>query len=599
MLLKLSLTGIKGRLRDYVVLFSGLVMASAIFYMFESLATNEVFLQQNSLVSSVVFIFHLGTVLLSIITFVYILYANSFLMTMRQKDYGMFMMLGAKGRKIAELIFVETFVVGVAATIVGILLGLGLTTIVEKLLTKQLEIAITHFSAVNGKAIVITLIFFAIIFLLAAVVNATTIVKKPVLSILKASETPAPAKRKKVTLFFEAVFGIALLAIGYVMMTLVMKLAFVALVIALITIVAGTYFFFHAVLIFILNLLKQTDSLALKGLNNFTFSQLSFRIQDYTRILSLVAMLFALALGAITVGLGFRNEIPKMTNQTTVYDLVLNNSQKIAADKIERLNPTLNATYQQKETDTTVYYDKTEFNQTPLENKEFTGSRNTKTVRYSREELAKDVTKVDALRQLELPEQKTKEHQFVSPAEFSAVQGKKSSLQVVKVNDFMAEKKALQKLATQNDKNNPTLVQGDNFTQKTAVYNTFNSLFSGFEFMGFFLGIAFLTMLASCLMFKILSGAKSDVQRYTMLEKIGTRRQLLTASIRKEIGVLFLVPGLLGVIHVLFGLKMFTSLLSEPYSNIWVPFLIFFVLYFVYYVLTIWIYTGIVMKREA
>ncbi|MGO2637830.1 MAG: ABC transporter permease, partial [Enterococcus viikkiensis] len=89
------------------------------------------------------------------------------------------------------------------------------------------------------------------------------------------------------------------------------------------------------------------------------------------------------------------------------------------------------------------------------------------------------------------------------------------------------------------------------------------------------------------------------VQRYTMLEKIGTRRQLLTASIRKEIGVLFLVPGLLGVIHVLFGLKMFTSLLSEPYSNIWVPFLIFFVLYFVYYVLTIWIYTGIVMKREA
>lgn len=599
MLLKLSLTGIKGRLRDYVVLFSGLVMASAIFYMFESLATNEVFLQQNSLVSSVVFIFHLGTVLLSIITFVYILYANSFLMTMRQKDYGMFMMLGAKGRKIAELIFVETFVVGVAATIVGILLGLGLTTIVEKLLTKQLEIAITHFSAVNGKAIAITLIFFAIIFLLAAVVNATTIVKKPVLSILKASETPAPAKRKKVTLFFEAVFGIALLAIGYVMMTLVMKLAFVALVIALITIVAGTYFFFHAVLIFILNLLKQTDSLALKGLNNFTFSQLSFRIQDYTRILSLVAMLFALALGAITVGLGFRNEIPKMTNQTTVYDLVLNNSQKIAADKIEGLNPTLNATYQQKETDTTVYYDKTEFNQTPLENKEFTGSRNTKTVRYSGEELAKDVTKVDALRQLELPEQKNKEHQFVSPAEFSAVQGKKSSLQVVKVNDFMAEKKALQKLATQNDKNNPTLVQGDNFTQKTAVYNTFNSLFSGFEFMGFFLGIAFLTMLASCLMFKILSGAKSDVQRYTMLEKIGTRRQLLTASIRKEIGVLFLVPGLLGVIHVLFGLKMFTSLLSEPYSNIWVPFLIFFVLYFVYYVLTIWIYTGIVMKREA
>lgn len=135
--------------------------------------------------------------------------------------------------------------------------------------------------------------------------------------------------------------------------------------------------------------------------------------------------------------------------------------------------------------------------------------------------------------------------------------------------------------------------------QKALVYELYNALFSGFEFMGFFLGIAFLTMLASCLMFKILSGAKSDIQRYSMLEKIGARRQLLKQSIRKEIGILFLVPGLLGVTHVLFGLQLFTTLLSEPYSNIWLPFLIFFVLYFIYYVLTIWIYTGIVMKREA
>ncbi len=44
MLWKLSLTGIKSRLRDYIVLFSGLVMASAIFYMFESMASNTDFL---------------------------------------------------------------------------------------------------------------------------------------------------------------------------------------------------------------------------------------------------------------------------------------------------------------------------------------------------------------------------------------------------------------------------------------------------------------------------------------------------------------------------------------------------------------------------
>ena len=116
--------------------------------------------------------------------------------------------------------------------------------------------------------------------------------------------------------------------------------------------------------------------------------------------------------------------------------------------------------------------------------------------------------------------------------------------------------------------------------------------------MGFFLGIAFLTMLASCLMFKILSGANSDIQRYTMLKKIGTRTRLLKSSIRKEIGVLFLVPGILGMIHVLFGLKMFTTLMIDPYHDLWLPFGIFIALYAIYYVVTIGLYTNIVLNQK-
>ncbi|MFC4772021.1 FtsX-like permease family protein [Enterococcus hermanniensis] len=600
MLLKLSLTGIKGRLRDYILLFSGLVMASGIFYMFEGLATNEAFLKSNSLVSSVVLIFHLGTVLLSIITFVYILYANSFLMSMRQKDYAMFMMLGAKGRKIAQMVFIETFVVGIGATMVGIVVGIGLSSVVQQLLVKQLALKITHFAAVSTKGILFTILFFMIIFLLAALVNAMTIVKKPILNLLRASETPAPATRKTVTLILEVIAGLVLLAVGYYMMTQVMKLAVLALVIALITIVLGTYFVFHSILIFGLNLLKHRDKIALKGLNNFTLSQLSFRIQDYTKILSMVAMLFALALGAITVGLGFHNEIPKMTNITSTYDLVLNNAQKVDADKLANITPTSDVTYTQKEDQDTVYYDQSQFDQHPLEAKKFIASRTTKTVYYDGQALKNDVAASDELRNLELPEQSGKRHQFLSPSDFSALNEAPTELRVIHVADFMKDKAKLSLLVDENLKNNPTINRDiSGFSQKVLVYDTYNALFSGFEFMGFFLGIAFLTMLASCLMFKILSGAKSDIQRYNMLDKIGARRQLLLASIRKEIGVLFLVPGLLGMIHVLFGLQMFKSLLSNPYGNLWLPFLIFLVLYLIYYGLTVWIYTGIVMKKSA
>src|SRR5699024_1820804 len=120
---------------------------------------------------------------------------------------------------------------------------------------------------------------------------------------------------------------------------------------------------------------------------------------------------------------------------------------------------------------------------------------------------------------------------------------------------------------------------------KLAAYTIINGFFSGLEFMGFFLGIAFLAMLASCLMFKILSGANSDVKRYNMLYKIGTKPKTLRASINKEIAVLFSVPAILGIIHVLIGLQLFVKILYQPYMHIEIPFAIFIVLYLGYYFL--------------
>lgn len=598
MLLKMSLTGIKSKLRDYLVLFSGLVMASGIFYMFESMATNEAFLKSNSIISSVVMIFHLGTVLLSIITMVYILYANSFLMTMRQRDYAMFMMLGAKGRKIAQMIFLETLFVGIFATVVGSGLGILLTSGVNQLLSEQLNVKVAHFSPVNTQALLFTGVFFVILFLISAFINAGTMIKKPILSLLKANDTPNVKKRNKALLLLETLGGIGFLAVGYFMMTQVMTLAMIALVIALITIVLGTYLVFHGVMIFVLQVLKGTTNFSLKKLNNFTLSQLNFRIQDYTRMLSLVAMLFALALGALTVGLGFRNEIPKMTEQNSPYDLILNNAQNFAPEKLDDLAIKDNTTYDQKENDTTVYYVKEQLNAHPLTGIDYTGNR-PKKIQLTGDELAQDVQAMDSLRELELPEQKQKDHQLLDEAQFAALNLPETKLQVIQVKDFLKDLSKLQELTAENVKNNPSLQSEDNFSlgQKVDTYNVFNGMFSGFEFMGFFLGIAFLAMLASCLMFKILSGANSDVIRYSMLNKIGTRKSLLQKSIRKELAVLFLVPGLLGVCHVLFGLQMFTTLLSEPYGDLLVPFSIFFFLYLIYYLLTVWLYSGIVLKK--
>lgn len=594
---KLSIAGIKHRMRDYIVLFSGLVMAAAIFYMFESMASNEAFLKSNSIISSTVIIFRFGSVLLGIITFVYILYANSFLMTIRQKDYAMYMMLGAKGRKIAQLIFLETLIVGATATIVGSVLGIGLTTVVYRLLVEQLSLKITHFSAISGAGLTVTFLFFALLFLAAAFINGLTIVKKPILTLLRANQTPNKLKRQRFLL--KVVVGVLCLAIGYYMMARIEDYQELAIGVALLTIISGTYLLFSSVLIFLLSLLKKNETFAFKRLNNFTLAQVSFRIREYTQMLSMVAMLFAMALGALTVGLGFKHQVITAADQSSPYDLILNHAEKVDPDKVSRLSPVTDAVYTQKEDGQTVYYDASEFSAKPLfAAKTDQSSDKQQTIEKMTGEGNEQERVQEELRGYELPDQQKKASKLISHAEFKALDLPQQTLRLVQVDDFVASLPKIKSLAEENKKNNPSLQEMDfGSQQKYDTYDLYNTIFSGFEFMGFFLGLAFLTMLASCLMFKILSGSQSDRIRYDMLDKIGTRRGLLKQSIRREIGVLFFAPGIVGIIHVLFGLQMFSMFLSNPYQTIWLPFALFFFLYFLYYCVTVWLYQDIVLKK--
>ncbi|MGY3703007.1 ABC transporter permease [Vagococcus martis] len=599
MIWKLSMTGIKSRLRDYMILFSGLAIASAIFYMFQSIATNKAFLESSNTVKMAAVIFQFGTVLLGIITVVYILYANSFLMMLRQKTYAMLMMLGAKTSKIAQIIFLETFIIGFAATIIGNLVGIGLTSVVNYLLVNQLEITVKNFSPFNLSAMIWTFVFFGILFIVTAFINAGSIMKKPILQLLKEQAMPKALKIHPVLLVLETIVGVISLGIGYYMLAHINQYQLFGIAIALVTIVLGSYLLFHAIAIFVLSILKRIDAISMRKLNNFTLSQLTFRIREYTQILTMVAILFAMAMGAITVGLGFRTQTLESTNKSATYDLILNNSQKVDTSKVSALNPTVNDTYSQKEDETTLYYNADEFNEQPFQDKDF---QSQKVINYSGKDMLENQQLAEKLRWYGTPEQQNKEIKFVSTEEFNQLALPTTNMELISVSNFKESLPQIKKLVEENTTNNPSLATGDGFNQtaqKYVMYQISNSLYSGFQFMGFFLGLAFLTMLASCLMFKILSSANTDKARFQMLRKIGTRPSLLKGAIRKEIGVLFLLPGILGIIHVLFGLQMFKELMSDPYHGIWIPFSLFIFLYAIYYVITVVIYGSIVLPKES
>ncbi|MGX6961202.1 FtsX-like permease family protein [Vagococcus xieshaowenii] len=613
---KLALINVKKRWQDYAVLMMGLVVSVAIFYMFQTLSLNTTFLQEAiPTVSIVGFIFQIGSVMLGLLTIVYIFYANSFLLSMRKKEYGMYMMFGAKKSKIKQMMTIETLSIGGLALLIGIFVGAGFAAIMSRVLMKMLELKTNAYSAFSIKAILLTIVFFTILFIFTAIVNNSKFSKTKLLQLLNEEGTSEKYRPNKFKIIGLTLLSVILLGIGYWVIMNLAKIGQMGLVIAMLTITFGTFAFYQALFPLAVNLLKNSN-VAQKKLRIFTLSQLSFKANSISRVLAMITMMLALSLGAITVGFGFNNEKESSVNFYP-YDVVSNNPTPELIKEINSL-PGVDekVIYHIKEVGDNTYYLYDELKAHPMlvdESKvdnhtiQLNDSSAVTWVPYTNIEQGgvytydnvSDNLLMNAFENLDNPYKSftvNPVYHVLSQADFDQVDAPVLDKHVVRLSSFkdgLSQLKAINNLEVERSD-----VESFNTSSKYNLYSMMSGMMSGFMFMGAFLGVAFLAMLASCLMFKILSGAHADKVRYEMLNKMGVRKSLLIKSMVQEIGVLFIVPGLLGTAHVLFGLQMFKDLLTDPYANLWLPFVLFAVVYVIYYLFTVVLYKNIVLKDK-
>ncbi|MET3293214.1 UNVERIFIED_CONTAM: putative ABC transport system permease protein [Brevibacillus sp. OAP136] len=623
MLLKLSLASMRKMMKDYLVLLIGLVISISIFYMFQTLAMNKAFIESNSVISAIQFVFYVGAFLLAFITFFYIFYANSFLLSLRRKELGMYMMLGAKKGKVSQLLFLETLAVGILSLVIGSIVGVGLSSGVGRLLMSQLEIAPEGYQPFYMPSLLVTAVFFLVLFLLTSTVNAIKLARTTELNLITAEQQNDRVKAKGPLTIVVAALGLMLTAVGYYVLIHIKELQLLGFVIATVTITIGTYLIFISLLPVFLNALKKNRSLTDKKLNAFTFAQLRFRVNNLTKVLGTVTMLIALGVGAMAGGLAFQKNVGMMAELSHAYDSTLIDPVDADYDALKTMNVEEQRTYHYKTDDKAVYYQKDELLAKPpliintgkemyIENNEPTRvSAKLPADFYSMYEDKK------AKQGEVLPKewQKALSNEFstsyklydgkairiVDQVAYAGVKGHEHTLLLTKADDFLKYKSALKEM-DERQKALVTLETGEENPYLSTKYGNYEAIYvftSGTMFMGFFLGIAFLAMMASCLMFKILSGATRDRNRYSMLRKIGVRKEWLVASIYKELFLLFIFPAIIGLVHVFVGMNLFSFILLDPYVSIWLPLTVFLLIYAVYYFITVRLYRGIVLPKEV
>ena len=117
----------KKSIKDYAIYFLTLVLGVAIFYMFNSIDSQQAMLQvsqsQREIIKMMISMLGFVSVFVAVILGLLIVYANNFLINRRKKEFGIYMSLGMGRRQISKIILMETIFVGIISLVIGIVVG--------------------------------------------------------------------------------------------------------------------------------------------------------------------------------------------------------------------------------------------------------------------------------------------------------------------------------------------------------------------------------------------------------------------------------------------------------------------------------------------
>ncbi|MGL5648218.1 MAG: FtsX-like permease family protein, partial [Clostridium sp.] len=282
---KLALNNVKKSMKNYAIYFLTLSIAVCIFYAFNSVGAQGKLLGTSGdkeIIEAIGSVIGYISVFVSVVLGCLIIYANNFLIKRRKRELGLYMSLGMGKGKISKILVLEEFIIGIISLICGLIGGIILSQFLGLLTIKLFSVGAEKFSLViSVSAIVQTIIYFGIIFILVMIFNATIVSKYKLIDLLTAHK-----KNEKIKIKSPLISGLIFI-ISIVMLVVAYKLVIKSGIINIQTLdfkmsivlgVIGTVLFFYGFTGFIVLVIQRIKGIYYRKLNIFTVKQMNSKI---------------------------------------------------------------------------------------------------------------------------------------------------------------------------------------------------------------------------------------------------------------------------------------------------------------------------------
>lgn len=291
---------------------------------------------------------HISNIIAFVFLAIFIFYSAYNYIKKRSREYGMYKILGMKDQQLDFLFLGENLIIYFFA----ILIGSGFGFLLEKLF---FMIVARIFDTDNIplyvplKAIKEVFIYFISIAVFISMIALFILKNKELKKIL--TFNIQEQKTPKVN-FFLSCCAILLIAVGYFLACTMNKDSFLTLTLpCVLTVLIGSYLFYHQFCSFILKKIKNNKKFYYRGINTLWVSDLAFRIKDSSTVLFLTTTMMSVGLvilcSIFTITNNKLNFKPKNYYPLTI---IVNNQNSInSASQIELLFHHKKINYQRKD----------------------------------------------------------------------------------------------------------------------------------------------------------------------------------------------------------------------------------------------------------
>lgn len=647
MYFKLAFKNIKKSYKNYVIYFLTLIFGICIFYTFNSIESQSVMMELNEQKQSAFMMAEqlIGyfSVFIAFVLGFLIVYANNYLIKRRKKEFGIYMTLGMENGSLSKMIFLETLFIGAISLGIGVVLGIMLSQALSVLTAYMFQVDLTKFQFVfSPLGFKRTVLCFSIIYLVVLIFNFISVRKIKLIDLLTASkrnEKPTIKNLWVSVILFLVSVGILGIAYYKVIHDGIAFASFNALGLPILLGCIGTFIFFYSLTGFFLKVIQGNKKFYLRDLNMFVMKQISSKINTTFVSLSFICLMLFLAICTFSGGLGINRAINADLKDLTKFDVTFwSNSGENIESLLKEKN--IDISNIAKEDSNMVMYDSEVKYSDFLSKEGMTAMKNYFPVANDNDTLVIGENGYNnTLKLLGKEPVNLKENQYLAVGNIDEMKkwvneslesGKKINISgktlepankkyeninlynftmkgdilILVVKDFLLEglKPVSSRFNMMLKDNSNTKEELENVRDKLVesqvysitkkeIYDNAAGLGATMAYLGIYLGLIFIITSAVVLAIQQLTESTDNVERYRLLKEIGVDQKMINKAIFTQVGVYFMLPLSLAIVHSIVGLKISSTIVgvfgnASIMPNIIITAIIFVIIYGGYFLAT-------------